>query len=127
MKLNKKWISEPNAGIALSIAFPFTKSIETDWVEINKHLCSGIINFLREHIPVDLYLKWPNDIIYNDRKLGGMIMNLVAKDEVHYLVLGLGINLVQPTQLPQAIGLYEILDPNNIDHKPFTLTLIDFK
>ena len=123
-------------GKAVSYGFQFRKELSVkrnkinkeviDWVEINKHLCSGIINFLREHIPVDLYLKWPNDIIYNDRKLGGMIMNLVAKDEVHYLVLGLGINLVQPTKLPQAIGLYEILDPNNIDPKPFTLTLIDF-
>jgi len=125
-QLNKKWISEPNAGIALSIAFPFPKSTEIDWVEINKRLCSGIITFLREHIQSDFYLKWPNDIIFNDRKLGGMIMNVVAKDDVNYLVLGLGINLMQPTQLPQAIGLYEILNHNNIDPKHLTLTLIDF-
>lgn len=125
-QLNKKWISEPNAGIALSIAFPFPKSIETDWVEINKHLCSGIITFLREHIQADFYLKWPNDIICNDRKCGGMIMNVVAKDDVHYLVLGLGLNLMQPPQLPQAIGLHEILNQNNFNPDPFTQTLIAF-
>lgn len=125
-QLNKKWISEPNAGIALSIAFPFPKSTEIDWVEINKHLCSGIITFLREHIQADFYLKWPNDIICNDRKCGGMIMNVVAKDEVHYLVLGLGLNLMQPRELPQAIGLHEILNQNNFDPQPFTQTLIVF-
>lgn len=125
-QLNKTWISEPNAGIALSIAYPFPKSADIDWVEINKHLCSGVITFLREHIQTDFYLKWPNDIICNDRKCGGMIMNVVAKDEVYYLVLGLGINLMQPPELPQAIGLHEILNQNNVDSKPFTQTLIAF-
>jgi BirA family biotin operon repressor/biotin-[acetyl-CoA-carboxylase] ligase len=125
-QLNKTWISEPNAGIALSIAFPFPKSTEIDWVEINKQLCSGIITFLREHFQTDFYLKWPNDIIVNDRKFGGMIMNVVAKDEVQYLVLGLGLNLIQPPELPQAIGLHEILNQNDFDPKPLTQTLIAY-
>ena len=123
---NKKWLCQPSAGIALTIAFPFPKLNDIDWVEINKHLCSGIITFLRKHFQTDFYLKWPNDIIVKDRKFGGMIMNVVAKDEVQYLVLGLGLNLMQPPQLPQAIGLHEILNNNHFDPRPFTQSLIAF-
>lgn len=123
---NKKWISKPNAGIALSLAFPFAKSSEIDWVLVNKHICSNIIIYLREHIHPDFFLKWPNDVIIHDRKFGGMIMNVISKENTQYLVLGLGLNLRQPPKLPLAIGLREILNKNHFDALAFTSKLITF-
>lgn len=123
---NKKWISKPNAGIALSLAFPFAKSSEIDWVLVNKHICSNIIIYLREHIHPDFFLKWPNDVIIHDRKFGGMIMNVISKENTQYLVLGLGLNLRQPPKLPLAIGLREILNKNQFDALAFTSKLITF-
>lgn len=123
---NKKWISKPNAGIALSLAFPFPKSSEIDWVLVNKHICSNIIIYLREHLHPDFFLKWPNDIVIHDRKFGGMIMNVVSKENTQYLVLGLGLNLRQPPRLPLAIGLREILNKNQFDTLSFTSKLITF-
>ena len=39
-------------------------------------------------------LKWPNDIVWAGRKLGGMLTELrLAGDQVDYVVLGLGINV----------------------------------
>lgn len=123
---NKKWSCKPNAGIALSVAVPFPQNKETDWVLFNKHICSGIVTFLNEHINPGFKLKWPNDIIYNDRKFGGMIMNIVRKDDIDYFVLGLGLNLKQPPRLPQAIGLLEILHLRKFNPKPFTIQLIQY-
>lgn len=123
---NKKWISKPNAGIALSLAFPFPKSSEIDWVLINKHICSNIITYLREHIHPDFLLKWPNDIVIQDRKFGGMIMNVISKENAQYLVLGLGLNMRQPPRLPLAISLREILKKNHFDAASFTSKLITF-
>jgi BirA family transcriptional regulator, biotin operon repressor / biotin---[acetyl-CoA-carboxylase] ligase len=39
-------------------------------------------------------LKWPNDLLLEDRKLGGMLADLrTAGDRVQYAVLGLGLNV----------------------------------
>jgi len=48
----------------------------------------------------NVLLKWPNDFYLNDKKIGGMITNIV--DDV--LVCGVGINLVK------SDGLFDILD-----------------
>ncbi|MDA0997674.1 MAG: biotin--[acetyl-CoA-carboxylase] ligase [Proteobacteria bacterium] len=44
----------------------------------------------------DCRLKWPNDVLLNDRKLGGILMESKAgaKGNVDYVILGLGINLM---------------------------------
>ncbi len=123
---NKKWNCKANAGIALTIAVPFPQNKETDWVLVNKHICSGIITYLREQIHPDFFLKWPNDLIINDRKFGGMIMNVVTKNDTAYLVLGLGLNLKQPSQYPEAIGMLEVLNLRKFDPLPFTKKLITF-
>ena len=123
---NKTWTSAPDAGIALSVAFPFSKDSEIDWVLMNKHLCTGVIRFLQQHVDPRFSLKWPNDVIISDRKLGGMIMNIVPKSGVQYLVLGLGLNVQQPPDLPQAIGMNEISTSKDFQLVAFTKKIIDF-
>ena len=42
-------------------------------------------------------LKWPNDILLSGRKLGGILTELAAEpDKLHYLVIGIGININTP-------------------------------
>ena len=52
----------------------------------------GIATSLRNHqIPV--WLKWPNDLILNGRKLGGIkIETRLKQGIIHYVVIGVGIN-----------------------------------
>jgi BirA family biotin operon repressor/biotin-[acetyl-CoA-carboxylase] ligase len=44
----------------------------------------------------DIRLKWPNDILVNDRKAGGILLESAARgaDRLDWLVLGIGVNLV---------------------------------
>lgn len=52
----------------------------------------GIANILREHnIPVSL--KWPNDLLLHNRKLGGIkIETRTSQEKIKYAVIGVGIN-----------------------------------
>lgn len=57
-------------------------------------------------------LKWPNDLLLDGRKLGGMLAELRATgDKVEYAVLGLGLNVnaVPPDLAATSISLLTVL------------------
>ncbi len=47
-------------------------------------------------------LKWPNDILMQGRKLGGILVELVA-DPPHAAIIGIGINLRLPQGMPEDV------------------------
>jgi BirA family biotin operon repressor/biotin-[acetyl-CoA-carboxylase] ligase len=57
-------------------------------------------------------LKWPNDLLLDGRKLGGMLADLrTAGDQVQYAVLGAGLNVnaVPPALAATSIALASVL------------------
>lgn len=50
-----------------------------------------------------LKLKWPNDLQIDDRKLGGILVETVARGQDLLVVAGIGINLRAPEQLSAAL------------------------
>lgn len=49
-------------------------------------------------------IKWPNDVIVNDKKICGILSEMSAEwQKVNYIVLGIGINVNQ-TQFPEDIA-----------------------
>lgn len=57
-----------------------------------------------------LRLKWPNDILFDDRKLAGILVTtVVAGQNVESAVLGFGINLLpDPARADTAVSLADI-------------------
>jgi len=51
-----------------------------------------------------LHLKWPNDIILNKKKLGGIL----CENHGNYTVVGIGLNVSNSISLSDAINLKEI-------------------
>jgi BirA family biotin operon repressor/biotin-[acetyl-CoA-carboxylase] ligase len=45
----------------------------------------------------DLGLKWPNDLWLNDRKLAGILIETCVAGSQRYVVIGVGINIVAPS------------------------------
>ena len=37
--------------------------------------------------------KWPNDIFYNDKKLAGILIQYQTINNIHFLVIGVGVNI----------------------------------
>lgn len=62
---------------------------------------------LYEHWSVQV--KWPNDVIVNDKKAGGILIeNVLRGSQWNYAVIGLGLNVQQesfPPELPYATSL----------------------
>jgi len=90
-----EWLSESAMNLLITVAFPLQKDRDYAFVVINKGLSVSIAKTLEEIIEPKVEIKWPNDIIYNDLKLGGILLETTQVGHVKYLLMGLGINVNQ--------------------------------
>ncbi|RME90183.1 MAG: biotin--[acetyl-CoA-carboxylase] ligase [Candidatus Hydrogenedentota bacterium] len=65
-----------------------------------------LLTFFEEELSISCSVKWPNDILYNGKKLAGILCEK-PKDDV--LLIGIGININSENALPEAISLKQIL------------------
>jgi BirA family transcriptional regulator, biotin operon repressor / biotin---[acetyl-CoA-carboxylase] ligase len=106
----KKWESNIG-GLYLSLA------ISPDLPASNIHQLTlgivwGIVHQLRQkELPVSI--KWPNDLILADRKLGGILTQTrIYQGKIQHAIVGVGINYANPVE-----GLAINLAPSN-DFQP---------
>ncbi len=62
---------------------------------------------IRTFLNVDsIGIKWPNDLVWQDKKVGGILTELNAEmDRVNYLVIGMGLNVnVLPEDFPEELS-----------------------
>lgn len=67
---------------------------------------------IRETCGVEAQIKWPNDIVVNGKKVCGMLAEMsVERDYIHYIVIGVGINVGKQEFPPEiasiATSLYQ--------------------
>lgn len=63
---------------------------------------------IMSHLAIPINLKWPNDIIFKGKKLGGIL----GENFDDFIIVGVGINVNTinfPSYLPEAISLRQIL------------------
>ncbi len=93
---NKGWITEPGKNILLSII------VQPAFISLNKQfelsvaVALGCHDFFKNYAGENVYLKWPNDIFWNDRKAGGILIeNVIKGKKWKWSVIGIGININQ--------------------------------
>ena len=89
----KSWISESADGLWMSILLkPDIKTDEAACVTLVAGL--AVCKALRKLTGADVLIKWPNDIVLDDKKLCGILCEMSCKEDmVRYVVCGIGINL----------------------------------
>ncbi len=56
----------------------------------------GVFDFFIKYATENIKIKWPNDLFYNDRKAGGILIENIIKGEIwQWSVIGVGININQ--------------------------------
>jgi len=96
-RLGRVWHSEATGNLYVSVAFrprvsPDKMATFTLWMGLN--LCEFLANFAK----VTPGLKWPNDILLEGRKVGGILTEArIDSDQIRDLVFGLGLNINTPT------------------------------
>ena len=87
----KKW-SSPNSGnIYMTISTSQNTSQMNPISLISGLICKKAIDKLIRK--PSIMLKWPNDILFNDKKIGGILVETEINKENVKTILGIGINL----------------------------------
>lgn len=90
-RFNRTWVS-PNGGLWFSLVLR-PNIPPTEAPKITQIAAASIYKTLKG-LNINSTIKWPNDILVNDKKLCGILAEMKCDmDQVHYLILGVGINV----------------------------------
>jgi len=92
-RLGREWFSPKYKGIYLSLilrpkVLPSQAAIFTLLTAVS--VCEAV----KEAVGLDVQIKWPNDLLIHNKKLGGILTELNAEtDEVRFIIIGIGLNV----------------------------------
>lgn len=111
-----KWDSEPYKNISLSVFLSYANLSLSNLTTINQFVSIACCDFLREFHP-DFKIKWPNDIVFNNQKIGGILIeSQIDKSKIKSSIIGIGINVNQ-----EVFGDYNATSLKNICNKDFSI------
>lgn len=113
-RFGRAWHSESPVNLYASFGFrprlaPDRMQTFTLWMGVN--LCEMLANFTR----IEPRIKWPNDILFDGRKAGGLLTEArIDADQIRDLIFGVGLNVNAaadswpPEIAPRAVALAEV-------------------
>lgn len=132
----RTWTSYPNESLTFSLAYPFQKNISALSglsLGIGLALIDAISNTFAMNQD-DLHhkkmrLKWPNDLLLDDKKLAGILIEggQLSPEQPTWLVIGIGVNLKQnhlQTQLDRPISCLSDINNQAVDADIFLLQVL---
>lgn len=95
----REWLSAPGSSLCLSLAYTFAGA-PGNLAGATIALGVAALHALRATGIKDVLLKWPNDLVAHNCKLGGMLAETLSRGGPNATVVaGIGINLDLPAQL----------------------------
>lgn len=94
----RPWASPRDASLSVSAAFP-------DWTEHPAPWLLGMLVALVAAELTDAGLRWPNDLVIGDRKLGGLLHERATVNGRPMSIVGLGMNLRRAALPPEVADI----------------------
>ena len=89
-RIGKKWISlKGNLFITLFFEFDQKKINFKQFAILNAFLLRKVLS---KTIPKKIKIKWPNDLLVNQRKFCGILQEVIRFNDFDYLIVGIGLN-----------------------------------
>lgn len=101
----RSWIAPPGAAITLSVGWLFRKAAR-DLPALSLATGVAAARALARCGARGVRLKWPNDIWFDDRKLGGILLELRPEPAGQaFVVIGVGVNVVLDAAAQAALAV----------------------
>lgn len=104
------WQSEDGKNLLFSIALDMSFLKAEDQFLLTQMVSVAMINVLKNYLPEEnLFIKWPNDIYFNNKKIAGiLIKNEIKGIMLGTSIIGIGLNVNQTSfdeSLPNPISM----------------------
>lgn len=108
----RQWQSTAGENILLSVVLDSSFLVISQQFHLSVVVALACYDFLQPYIPEDLFIKWPNDLYWRDRKTGGILIETsLSGNKWPWSVAGIGININQtvfPDLELKAVSLKQI-------------------
>jgi BirA family transcriptional regulator, biotin operon repressor / biotin---[acetyl-CoA-carboxylase] ligase len=103
-RLGRNWFSPYGRNIYLSAYWKFAKSAN-ELSGLSLAIAIAVVDALKQYgIEKEIFLKWPNDVFWQKRKLAGILVDLTqSKKEECKAIIGVGLNVDMPKEAMQKI------------------------
>lgn len=113
----RQWFASPGDSLCFSLLWRF--SPDTSPAGLSLAIGVAVARSLAKAGVPGLALKWPNDVLLDGRKLGGILVELLP-GAPHAAVIGIGLNLRLPAGMPDelrstAAALYRVDETTDPD------------
>lgn len=95
-QMGAKWDAEPGKNLTFSVLVKDLLLGIHEIFSLNAAVAISVINALENLTIPDLSIKWPNDILAGNKKIGGILIeNSIKTNGEIYSVIGIGLNVNQ--------------------------------
>ncbi|OQA34760.1 MAG: Bifunctional ligase/repressor BirA [Betaproteobacteria bacterium ADurb.Bin341] len=108
----RSWTAAPESGLLFSLLWRFNRTL-ADLCGLSLAIGVAVTEALEALGARGVGVKWPNDLLFQDTKLAGILVELASDPRGTLAIIGIGLNLHTPDgDLPQpACGLDAVLHP----------------
>jgi BirA family biotin operon repressor/biotin-[acetyl-CoA-carboxylase] ligase len=120
------WASEPGKNVIMSVLIKSFLSGINQIFNLNIAVSLAVLNALETMNIPELTIKWPNDIMSDNKKIGGILIeNSIKSDGTIISIVGLGLNVNQTNfeHLPKATSL-ALISNTSLDKEEILLKII---
>ena len=97
-RMGRNWVSDPSASLTFSLLWRLPAGASPGGLSLAVGV--AVAEALRRQGIEGVALKWPNDILRQGKKLGGILVELAGSTAV----IGIGLNLRLPDGLPPEVS-----------------------
>ncbi|MFA5297446.1 MAG: biotin--[acetyl-CoA-carboxylase] ligase [Lutibacter sp.] len=102
-QMGSTWHSESGKNLIFSVLINFYTFEVVHQFYLSMAVSLGILEAIRTHISLPLFIKWPNDILAGKEKLAGILIeNIINGHYIKQSVIGIGLNVNQE-QFPSTL------------------------
>ena len=121
------WASEVGKNLTFSVLY--NQNIEgiTSLFTLNILVAISVVDVLKSVSNLNFVIKWPNDILAENKKIGGILIENTFKNskEVQSMIgIGLNVNQSKFENLPQASSLF-LLENKTFDREILLISIVN--
>lgn len=120
------WEAAPGQNITLSVILSPRFVPVRQQFYLNMAIALGVLDLLREQGMEQAQVKWPNDLYFEDKKLGGILIeNSVNSHSLQHSIVGIGLNVNQREfSYPTATSMANVCG-RGLDVEKSTIRLLE--